>query len=53
MAEDYVDPSGSTEQFRAFTRDPEPPAKRSPAPLVAGIVIAVVVVGLLVFLIAS
>ncbi len=44
MADDYVDPSGTTEQFRAFVQDSTSvPQKKSRAGLIAGIVIAVLV----------
>ncbi|MEO3778099.1 hypothetical protein ABGB16_14885 [Micromonospora sp. B11E3] len=41
---EYVDPSGDTEQFRAFAHAPEAdaPAAASRAPLVAGVVVVVV-----------
>ncbi|WP_165949813.1 hypothetical protein [Micromonospora sp. KC207] len=45
MSDKYVDPSGNTEQFRAFAHAPEAAAKAAPAsraPLVAGIAVAVV-----------
>ena len=40
------DPSGNTEQFKAFVHNQEEaaaPAKKSPAPLITGIVIVVLV----------
>jgi hypothetical protein len=44
MADDYVDPSGSTEQFRAFVQDSAAaPQKKSRAGLIAGIVVAVLI----------
>jgi hypothetical protein len=45
MADDYVDPSGSTEQFRAFVQETNTatPQKKSHAGLIAGIVVAVLV----------
>jgi hypothetical protein len=45
MADDYVDPSGSTEQFRAFVQDTTaaPQQKKSRAGLIAGIVVAVLI----------
>jgi hypothetical protein len=46
-----IDPSGTTAQFRAYAQsEDKTPAKRSPAPMVAGIVVAVVVVALVVWL---
>ena len=45
------DPSGNTAQFQAFVQRDEPaPAKRSPLPLVIGIVVAVVVVAVVAFI---
>ncbi|MEV5819975.1 hypothetical protein ACFYMB_13295 [Micromonospora haikouensis] len=45
MSDKYMDPSGNTEQFRAFAHAPEGAAPAAPAsrvPLVAGIAVAVV-----------
>jgi hypothetical protein len=57
MAEEYTDPSGNTAQFQAFVtnqqQDVEPPAKKSYGTLIAIIVVAVIVVGGLVWLAAS
>ncbi len=54
MSDQHVDPSGNTAQFRAFVQRPEPaPAKRSPLPIVAGVVAALVVIAVIVWLIAS
>ncbi|WP_116068645.1 hypothetical protein [Asanoa ferruginea] len=57
MSDDYRDPSGNTEAFRAFVRSDEAPAPTAPpAPaanrtplLIGGAVIAVVVIVVLVF----
>jgi hypothetical protein len=55
MAEEYTDPSGNTEQFRAFVHDTEAPtpAKRSPLPLVVAVVAGVIVVAAAVWFIAG
>jgi hypothetical protein len=55
MADQYLDPSGNTEQFQAFAQNPEPaPAKKSNrSMLIGGAVVAVVVVALLVWLALS
>ncbi|MDI5938603.1 MULTISPECIES: hypothetical protein [Micromonospora] len=45
MSDKHMDPSGNTEQFRAFAHAPEGAAPAAPAsrvPLVAGIAVAVV-----------
>ena len=47
MAENYTDPSGNTEQFRAFAHAPEaaaPAAAPSRLPLIVGAVVAAVLV---------
>ncbi len=47
MADEYVDPSGTTDQFRAFVQsEPEtaPAPARTRTPLIIGGVVAVVVV---------
>ncbi|WP_176308491.1 hypothetical protein [Micromonospora sp. NBS 11-29] len=48
MAENHIDPSGNTAQFRAFVDSPEPAPAAASAPsrlpLLAGIGVAVVVV---------
>ncbi|MBO0867891.1 MAG: hypothetical protein J2P15_04945 [Micromonosporaceae bacterium] len=50
MSENRVDPSGNTEQFRAFVESPEPAAKKSRLPLiligVAVLAVAIVIVAL-------
>jgi hypothetical protein len=52
MAENpHVDPSGNTEQFRAFAASPQPPAaKRPPVALIVGIAIVALIVIVLVVL---
>jgi hypothetical protein len=46
-----VDPSGNTAQFRAFAQTPQSaPVKRSPVPLIAGIVVVVLVVAVVAWL---
>jgi hypothetical protein len=47
----YRDPSGNTEQFKAFVRSPEPEPQRSlPVGLIAGVVAAIVVIGVIAWL---
>ena len=52
MPDNTMDPSGNTEAFRAFTRDtPEAPPAASKVPLVvAGVVVALALIGLIVWL---
>lgn len=52
MSDNSVDPSGNTEAFRAFTQNTpqEPPAASKTPLIVAGVVAAVVVVALVVWL---
>jgi hypothetical protein len=51
MTEQNVDPSGSTEQFKAFVQQTEAPSTRSfPVGVVVGIVAALVVVAVVVWL---
>jgi len=55
MSDNRVDPSGNTEAFRAFTRETpqEPAATSSKTPLIAvGVVVAVVLIGLVVWLVS-
>ncbi|MEV6629394.1 hypothetical protein AB0M54_01420 [Actinoplanes sp. NPDC051470] len=52
MSDETVDPSGNTEAFRAFSNtppEPEPAASKLPL-IIGGIVAAVIVVGLVVWL---
>ncbi|WP_326555338.1 hypothetical protein [Micromonospora sp. NBC_01813] len=45
MSDEYVDPSGNTEAFRAFQATPAPVAEQpSRLPLIIGIAVAVAVV---------
>jgi hypothetical protein len=46
MPEEYMDPSGNTQQFKAFAARQEPPAPAAPSrlPLVIGAAVAAVVV---------
>jgi hypothetical protein len=55
MSEQYQDPSANTAQFQAFAQRNEPePERRSPLPMIVGVVAAVVVLGAIIaFLIAS
>ena len=52
MSDNHVDPSGNTEAFRAFTEStsPEPPASSRTPLIVGGVVVAVVLIGLIVWL---
>jgi hypothetical protein len=50
MSDEYTDPSGNTQAFRAFVNQPEPEAARSRTPLIIGAVAVVAVVALLVAL---
>jgi hypothetical protein len=54
MSDNSVDPSGNTEAFRAFqTTPPEQPAAASKTPLIViGAVVAVVLIGLVVWLVS-
>ncbi|GIM92537.1 hypothetical protein [Paractinoplanes toevensis] len=54
MSDNSVDPSGNTEAFRAFTQDtPQEPAAASKTPLiVTGVVVAVVLIALIVWLVS-
>jgi hypothetical protein len=54
MSDNRVDPSGNTEAFRAFTEHPapEPPAASKTPLIVGGIVVAVVLIGLIIFLVS-
>jgi hypothetical protein len=53
-SEDYVDPSGNTEQFRAFAQRTEPATERPPASrfLMIGIVSAIIIVAAVVAILA-
>jgi hypothetical protein len=51
MPDNPVDPSGNTEAFRAFSNNPQEPAAASRTPLiVGGVVAAVIVLALIVWL---
>jgi hypothetical protein len=52
MSDEYVDPSGTTDQFRAFVQDgaQEPAATRSRTPLIVAVGVAAVIVAVVVFL---
>jgi len=53
MSDNSVDPSGNTEAFRAFTKTPQPEAAASKTPLIiTGVVVAVVLIALIVWLVA-
>jgi hypothetical protein len=54
MSDNRVDPSGNTEAFRAFTDNPSPePPAASRTPLIAGVVVvAVVLIGILIYLVS-
>ncbi|MFY1633892.1 hypothetical protein ACN27F_11525 [Solwaraspora sp. WMMB335] len=49
MPDEYVDPSGNTEAFRAFqtAQPPSVPEQPSRLPLIIGIAVAVVIVAVL------
>jgi hypothetical protein len=44
MADEQVDPSGNTDQFRAFVQDAPVEPARSRLPLMIGVAVAVIVV---------
>ncbi len=50
MSNEYADPSGDTEQFKAFVHAPQEQAGRSRTPLIIGGVVAVALVALVVVL---
>ena len=52
MAEERIDPSGNTAQWRAFAHGDEPPEpkKRSITPIVLGAVVVVLILAALAFL---
>jgi hypothetical protein len=44
MSDNFVDPSGNTEAFRAFTQNaPDEPAPASRTPLIIGVAVAAIV----------
>lgn len=48
MADEYKDPSGSTQMFQAFVDRPEPESKPSNLPLILGaVVVALVGIGVI------
>ncbi len=54
MSEQYNDPSANTAQFQAFAQRVEPePKRRSPLPLVLGVVAALVLIGAVIGIIAA
>jgi hypothetical protein len=48
MSNEYVDPSGDTEQFKAFVHAPQEQTGRSRTPLIIGGVVAVALLALVV-----
>lgn len=52
MSDNSVDPSGNTEAFRAFTQNTpqEPPAASKTPLIVTGVVVAIVLIGLIIWL---
>lgn len=51
MSDEYVDPSGTTDEFRAFAQsDGAAPPARSRTPLIIGVVAAVVIAAAVVVL---
>jgi hypothetical protein len=54
MSDNRADPSSNTEAFRAFTETPAPeaPAASKTPLIIGGIVVAVVLIGLIAFLVS-
>ena len=54
MSDNYVDPSGNTEAFRAFTKDetPEPTAPSKTPLIIAGVAGAVILLALIVWFVS-
>jgi hypothetical protein len=50
MSDEYQDPSGNTQAFRAFAQSDEPEQSRSNLPLIIGGAVAVLVILLVVVL---
>jgi hypothetical protein len=50
MPDEYADPSGNTEQFRAFVHAPADAPGRSRTPLILGGVVVLALLALVVFL---
>ncbi|GIF07939.1 hypothetical protein [Actinoplanes siamensis] len=50
MSDNSVDPSGNTEAFRAFTREPQDAASSRTPYVIGGVVAAVVVIALIAWL---
>ncbi len=51
MSESQADPSANTEQFRAFMQSNEPePAKKAPVALIVGLIAALLVVAVAIWL---
>jgi hypothetical protein len=52
MSDQHIDPSGSTQQFKAFAQggEQEAPRKKSPLLPILAVVVVVVVIGLAAFL---
>jgi hypothetical protein len=53
MSNEYVDPAGNTEAFKAFAQAPAETAGKSRAPLVIGGVVAAALLVLVVYLLVS
>jgi hypothetical protein len=50
MSNEYADPSGNTEQFKAFAHQPAESPARSRTPMIIGGVVALALLALVVFL---
>jgi hypothetical protein len=53
MSNDHVDPSGNTEQFKAFAQAPSQNAGSSRAPLVIGVIVVLAIIALTAYLALS
>ena len=53
MSNEYVDPSGDTEQFKAFVQAPPDRSTRSRTPMIVGGVVFVALVALVVALLLA
>ena len=52
MSDSHTDPSANTQQFRAYMQSAEPePTRRAPVVLIAGLVVAVAVVAVMIWLV--
>jgi hypothetical protein len=53
MSNEYVDPSGNTEQFKAFVHAPPDTAARSRVPLIIGAVVVIAVLAVVAVLLLN